>query len=155
ILEHLGGEENVQYVTHCMTRLRFNLHDQSKADRKKIEKLPGVMGTTIGGGQFQIIIGNDVAKMYKAVLGNSSITTEGPNKKSAEKKKRFASILDFIAGVFTPILPAIVGAGMIKALLNLALGFGWIADKSQLFTILNAIGDGALYFLPVLLAVSA
>ncbi|MGG0174729.1 beta-glucoside-specific PTS transporter subunit IIABC [Gottfriedia acidiceleris] len=155
ILEHIGGEENIQYVTHCMTRLRFNLHDESKANRKKIENIPGVMGTTIGGNQFQVIIGNDVANVYKALLGNSSIKTEGSQKKPAEKKKRLASILDFIAGVFTPILPAIVGAGMIKALLSMSVGFGWIADKSQLYTILTSIGDGALYFLPVLLAVSA
>jgi PTS system beta-glucosides-specific IIC component len=155
ILELVGGEENVQNVIHCMTRLRFNLHDQSKVDRKKIEKVPGVMGTNISGDQFQIIIGNDVPKVYNAILGNSSIKTEGASKKSRKNKNVLSAIFDIISGVFTPILPAIAGAGMIKGLLAIALTFGWLSDKSQVYTILNAIGDGAFYFLPILLAVSA
>ncbi len=155
ILELVGGEENVQNVIHCMTRLRFNLHDQSKVDRKKIEKVPGVMGTNISGDQFQIIIGNDVPKVYNAILGNSFIKTEGASKKSRKNKNVLSAIFDIISGVFTPILPAIAGAGMIKGLLAIALTFGWLSDKSQVYTILNAIGDGAFYFLPILLAVSA
>jgi beta-glucoside PTS system EIICBA component len=155
ILEHIGGEENVQHVIHCMTRLRFNLHDNSKADRKKIEKVPGVMGTNVSGDQFQIIIGNDVPKVYNAILGNSSIKTEGSNKKSGKSKNVINSILDVISGTFTPILPAIAGAGMIKGLLAIALTLGWLSAESQVYIILNAIGDGAFYFLPILLAVSA
>ncbi|MBT2733905.1 beta-glucoside-specific PTS transporter subunit IIABC [Bacillus sp. ISL-7] len=155
ILELVGGDGNVQNVIHCMTRLRFNLHDQSKVDRKKIEKVAGVMGTNISGDQFQIIIGNDVPKVYNAILGNSSIKADSHGKKSGKNKNIINAIFDVISGVFTPILPAIAGAGMIKGLLAIALAFGWLSDKSQLYTILNAIGDGAFYFLPILLAVSA
>jgi beta-glucoside PTS system EIICBA component len=155
ILEHIGGEENVQHVIHCMTRLRFNLHDNSKVDRKKIEKVPGVMGTNVSGDQFQIIIGNDVPKVYNAILGNSSIKTEVSNKKSGKSKNVINTILDIISGTFTPILPAIAGAGMIKGLLAIALTLGWLSADSQVYIILNAIGDGAFYFLPILLAVSA
>jgi beta-glucoside PTS system EIICBA component len=156
ILDHIGGEENVQHVIHCMTRLRFNLHDNSKVDRKKIEKVPGVMGTNVSGDQFQIIIGNDVSKVYNAILGTSSIKTEGTNKQQSGKKKNVInSIFDIISGTFTPILPAIAGAGMIKGLLAIALTLGWVSAESQVYIILNAIGDGAFYFLPILLAVSA
>jgi beta-glucoside PTS system EIICBA component len=155
ILEHIGGEENVQHVIHCMTRLRFNLHDNSKVDRKKIEKVPGVMGTNVSGDQFQIIIGNDVPKIYNAILGNSSLKTEGSSKKSGKSKNVINTIFDVISGTFTPILPAIAGAGMIKGLLAIALTLGWLSAESQVYIILNAIGDGAFYFLPILLAVSA
>lgn len=157
ILEHIGGEANVQNVIHCMTRLRFNLQDQSKVDRKAIEKVPGVMGTNISGEQFQIIIGNDVPKVYKAIQENSNIKTDGGGKQKASggKTNVLSSIFDVISGTFTPILPAIAGAGMIKGLLAIALTFGWLSDKSQAYTILNAIGDGAFYFLPILLAMSA
>lgn len=155
IIELVGGEENVQHVIHCMTRLRFNLHDNSKVDRKKLEKVDGVMGTNISGDQFQIIIGNDVPKVYNAILGNSSIKADSNGKKSGKNKNVINAIFDVISGVFTPILPAIAGAGMIKGILAIALTFGWLSDKSQVYTILNAIGDGAFYFLPILLAVSA
>lgn len=155
ILQLVGGEENVHHVIHCMTRLRFNLNDNSKVDRKKLEKVAGVMGTNVSGDQFQIIIGNDVPKVYNAILGNSSLKTEATSKKSGKNKNVINAIFDVISGVFTPILPAIAGAGMIKGLLAIALTFGWLSDKSQVYTILNAIGDGAFYFLPILLAVSA
>lgn len=155
ILELVGGEENVQHVTHCMTRLRFNLNDKSKVDRKKVEKVAGVMGTNISADQFQIIIGNDVPKVYNAILEISSIKVDSHAKKLGKNKNVISAIFEVISGTFTPILPAIAGAGMIKGLLAIALTFGWLSDKSQVYTILNAIGDGAFYFLPILLAVSA
>ncbi|WP_227935356.1 beta-glucoside-specific PTS transporter subunit IIABC [Alkalihalobacillus deserti] len=154
ILELVGGEANIQNVIHCMTRLRFNLKDNQIVDRKKIEKVPGVMGTNISGDQFQIIIGNDVPKVYQAILDNSSIKTEG-NQKSGKSKNAISAIFDVISGTFTPILPAIAGAGMIKGLLAIAASMGWLTAESQVYVILNAIGDGAFYFLPILLAVSA
>ncbi|KAA6472992.1 glucose PTS transporter subunit IIA [Bacillus swezeyi] len=154
ILQLVGGEENVQSVIHCMTRLRFNLYDNGKADRVKLEKMPAVMGTNISGQQFQIIIGNDVPKVYKAIIANSGLSDEKAGMKRSEGKKNVLSaIFDIISGTFTPILPAIAGAGMIKGLVALAVTFGWMSDKSQAYTILSAIGDGAFYFLPILLAV--
>ncbi|MFJ1448583.1 beta-glucoside-specific PTS transporter subunit IIABC [Bacillus halotolerans] len=155
ILQLVGGEENVQRVIHCMTRLRFNLYDNSKADRSQLEQLPGVMGTNISGEQFQIIIGNDVPKVYQAILQNSSLSDEKSAGASGQKKNVLSAVFDVISGVFTPILPAIAGAGMIKGLVALAVTFGWIAEKSQVHVILSAVGDGAFYFLPLLLAMSA
>ncbi|WP_369888385.1 beta-glucoside-specific PTS transporter subunit IIABC [Bacillus halotolerans] len=155
ILQLVGGEENVQRVIHCMTRLRFNLYDNSKADRSQLEQLPGVMGTNISGEQFQIIIGNDVPKVYQAILQNSSLSDEKSAGSSSQKKNVLSAVFDVISGVFTPILPAIAGAGMIKGLVALAVTFGWMAEKSQVHVILSAVGDGAFYFLPLLLAMSA
>ncbi|MGM0748240.1 MAG: beta-glucoside-specific PTS transporter subunit IIABC [Bacillota bacterium] len=155
ILQLVGGEENVQSVIHCMTRLRFNLHDNAKADRSRLEQMDGVMGTNISGEQFQIIIGNNVPKVYKALIENSGLSEENTNGASGQKKNVLSALFDVISGVFTPILPAIAGAGMIKGLLALAVTFGWMAETSQAHTILTAIGDGAFYFLPMLLAVSA
>ncbi|MBJ7895171.1 beta-glucoside-specific PTS transporter subunit IIABC [Bacillus atrophaeus] len=155
ILQLVGGEENVQSVIHCMTRLRFNLHDNTKADRSRLEQMDGVMGTNISGEQFQIIIGNNVPKVYKSLLENSGLSEENTNGASGQKKNVLSALFDVVSGVFTPILPAIAGAGMIKGLLALAVTFGWMAETSQAHTILTAIGDGAFYFLPMLLAVSA
>ncbi|POM99416.1 PTS beta-glucoside transporter subunit EIIBCA [Bacillus halotolerans] len=155
ILQLAGGEENVQRVIHCMTRLRFNLYDNSSADRSQLEQLPGVMGTNISGEQFQIIIGNDVPKVYQAILQNSSLSDEKSAGASGQKKNVLSAVFDVISGVFTPILPAIAGAGMIKGLVALAVTFGWMAEESQVHVILSAVGDGAFYFLPLLLAMSA
>ena len=87
IVELVGGEGNVQNVIHCMTRLRFNLQDQTKVDRKRLEKVPGIMGTNISGDQFQIIIGNDVPKVYNAILENSAIKVDSTSKKKSQKSK--------------------------------------------------------------------
>ncbi|MCZ4247443.1 beta-glucoside-specific PTS transporter subunit IIABC [Bacillus amyloliquefaciens] len=155
ILQLVGGEENVQSVIHCMTRLRFNLYDNAKADRNALEQTEGVMGTNISGGQFQIIIGNHVPKVYQALIESSGLSDESANKSSKQKKNVLSAVFDVISGVFTPILPAIAGAGMIKGLVALAVTFGWMSEKSQTHSILTAVGDGAFYFLPLLLAVSA
>ncbi|MED0770607.1 beta-glucoside-specific PTS transporter subunit IIABC [Bacillus siamensis] len=155
ILQLVGGEENVQSVVHCMTRLRFNLYDNAKADRDGLEQTEGVMGTNISGEQFQIIIGNHVPKVYQALMEISGLSDESANKTSKQKKNVLSAVFDVISGVFTPILPAIAGAGMIKGLVALAVTFGWMSEKSQTHSILTAVGDGAFYFLPLLLAVSA
>ncbi|AJH25906.1 MULTISPECIES: beta-glucoside-specific PTS transporter subunit IIABC [Bacillus amyloliquefaciens group] len=155
ILQLVGGEENVQSVIHCMTRLRFNLYDNAKADRSGLEQTEGVMGANISGGQFQIIVGNHVPKVYQALMESSGLSDESANKTSKQKKNVLSAVFDVISGVFTPILPAIAGAGMIKGLVALAVTFGWMSEKSQTHSILTAVGDGAFYFLPLLLAISA
>lgn len=159
ILKLVGGEENIDQVTHCMTRLRFNLNDNKKADKETLKNTPGVMGVMENGGQFQVIIGNDVPKVYNALVGNMSKgANAGSSATSAgEKKKRnpISALFDFISGVFTPILPAITGAGMIKGIIAILVAFNWLSDKSSTYIILSAIGDGAFYFLPIILAISA
>ncbi|SDC32385.1 PTS system, beta-glucosides-specific IIC component [Terribacillus halophilus] len=156
ILQLVGGESNVQSVIHCMTRLRFNLYDNSKADRKSLEQVDGVLGSNISGSQFQLIIGNEVPKVYKEIIANSSLSeSKSAEGETKQKKNVISSIFDVISGVFTPILPAIAGAGMIKGIAALLVTFGWLQEASQTYQILTVIGDGAFYFLPILLAISA
>ena len=154
VLENVGGKENVAHVTHCVTRLRFNLKDESKANVDKIKKIKGVMGNVNQGGQFQVIIGNNVSDVYKELmkLGKFKSTNEdvkGP------KKGIMTSAMDTIAGIFTPVIPAIAGCAMIKAFLSLFVAFGWISTETQSYYILNFIGDAAFFFLPILLAYTA
>ncbi|GAS83347.1 PTS beta-glucoside transporter subunit EIIBCA [Paenibacillus amylolyticus] len=161
ILKLVGGEENIDQVTHCMTRLRFNLNDNQKADKATLKNTPGVMGVMENGGQFQVIIGNDVPVVYNALVGNMSKSPTADNASSGastgEKKKRnpISALFDFISGMFTPILPAITGAGMIKGIVAILVAVGWLSDTSSTYIILSAIGDGAFYFLPIILAISA
>ncbi|KLU55941.1 PTS beta-glucoside transporter subunit IIA [Paenibacillus sp. VT-400] len=161
ILKLVGGEENIDQVTHCMTRLRFNLNDNQKADKATLKNTPGVMGVMENGGQFQVIIGNDVPIVYNALVGNMSKSPTADNATSnastGEKKKRnpISALFDFISGMFTPILPAITGAGMIKGIVAIFVALGWLSDTSSTYIILSAIGDGAFYFLPIILAISA
>lgn len=157
ILKLVGGEENIDQVTHCMTRLRFNLNDNKKADKATLKNTPGVMGVMENGGQFQVIIGNDVPVVYNALVGNMSKSPDAKpaaSTQTGKKKNPLSAVFDFISGVFTPILPAITGAGMIKGIVALLLTFGWIDATSSTYIILSAIGDGAFYFLPIILGIS-
>lgn len=154
VLKLVGGEKNVDSVTHCATRLRFNLKDESIANGEAIKNVPGVMGVASSGGQYQVIIGNEVNKVYRALtqLGHfSNQQSDAP----AVKKGRFTTILDTIAGIFTPILPAMIGCAMIKAVLLILKTFNLVDLNGQFNTIMTFIGDAAYYFLPMLLAWSA
>lgn len=157
ILKLVGGEENIDQVTHCMTRLRFNLNDNNQADRETLKNTPGVMGVTENGGQFQVIIGNEVSEVYKALVNNMSMKPSAKSAPKGEKKQRnpISALFDFISGMFTPILPAIAGAGMIKGIVSILVALGWMTNTSSTYIILSAVGDGAFYFLPIILAVSA
>nr|WP_154889208.1 beta-glucoside-specific PTS transporter subunit IIABC [Paenibacillus xylanexedens] len=157
IIKLVGGEKNIEQVTHCMTRLRFNLNDNNQADKTTLKNTPGVMGVTENGGQFQVIIGNEVSEVYKALMNNMSNKPSAESAPKSEKKQRnpISALFDFISGMFTPILPAIAGAGMIKGIISILVAVGWMTNTSSTYIILSAVGDGAFYFLPILLAVSA
>ncbi|MGR6545154.1 beta-glucoside-specific PTS transporter subunit IIABC [Paenibacillus tundrae] len=153
ILKLVGGEKNVDSVTHCATRLRFNLKDESIANNEALKNVPGVMGVASSGGQYQVIIGNEVNNVYKALaqLGNFTSKNDGP----AVKKGRISTVLDTISGIFTPILPAMIGCAMIKAVLLILKTFDLVDLDGQFNTIMTFVGDAAYYFLPMLLAWSA
>ncbi|WP_419888919.1 beta-glucoside-specific PTS transporter subunit IIABC [Paenibacillus xylanexedens] len=157
ILKLVGGEENIDQVTHCMTRLRFNLNDNNQADRATLKNTPGVMGVTENGGQFQVIIGSEVSEVYKALVKNMSMKPNAESAPKGGKKQRnpISALFDFISGMFTPILPAIAGAGMIKGIVSILVALGWMTNTSSTYIILSAVGDGAFYFLPIILAISA
>lgn len=156
VLENVGGANNVAHVTHCVTRLRFNLKDDSKADIDKIKKIKGVMGQVNKGGQFQVIIGNDVSDFYKELLklGNFKSSNNQEEEKGA-KKGIITSVFDTIAGIFTPIIPAIAGCGMLKAFLGLFVALGLISTETQTYYIFSFISDAAFFFMPLLLAYTA
>ena len=156
IVKYVGGEANVASVTHCATRLRFNLVDDKKAQTETLKNTKGVLGVVNKGGQFQVIVGNDVQSVYKEImaLGNFDAAPKAETDE-ADNKGPVAKVLDTVAGIFTPIIPAITGAGMLKAVLALLVAFKAIDTTSQAYQILNFMSDAAFYFLPFLLANSA
>lgn len=154
ILEKIGGESNVNSVQHCMTRLRFVLKDESKVDEVAIKKIKGVMGVAKQGGQYQVIIGNNVGSCYKELINLGNFEESKLDKKK-EKMGIFNSILDVISGCMSAAMPAIIGAGMIKVLLVILPMMGILSDTSQTYAILNALGDATFYFLPLILVISS
>lgn len=157
ILQRVGGAENVTGLVHCMTRLRFNLKDESIVDDEAVKKTKGVMGVMKKGGQYQIIIGNDVGYVYEELnkLGNFSNRVPKKKENSTEKKNILTMLMDTISGIMTPVIPAIIGAAMIKVLLTLLPMIGVLNTSGDTYQLLNVIGDGAFFFMPVLIAVSA
>lgn len=157
ILDLVGGKENVSGLTHCATRLRFNLKDESKAQTNELKNTKGVMGVVSSGGQYQVIIGSDVASVYKPItsLCNISDTKSSNDNKEEDNRGLGSKFIDTISGIFTPILPAITAAGMLKAVLSLLVAFHIVSNTDQSYQIINFMADAAFYFLPILLANSA
>ena len=150
IVKYVGGDHNINNVYHCQTRLRFTLADESQADTATIEKLDGVTKVMINAGVYQVVIGTHVADVFEEIEKLVNIT-EGSSHKD-EKKSIPNAIIDFVAGTFQPIIPALSGAGMVKAVLALLVVFNVITTESQTYYLLNMFADGVFYFLPVLLA---
>ena len=175
IVAGVGGIDNIRSVYHCVTRVRFDLIDNSKADSTALKAITPVMGTNVQGDQFQVIIGNDVARVFEAMTaaypalktmapgangeggasGAAATASTDANGKPVKRPNPFSRLLDFIAGVFAPILPAIAGAGLLKGFLALFVSLGWASNTTDTYAILSAISDGVFYFLPMLVAVSA
>ncbi len=155
ILEAVGGKENVQNLTHCATRLRFTLADDSKADDEAVKAIDGVVSLAKSGGQYQVVVGSDVPNIYRALEG--LLDLDEVSKESSEKQDRtpLQSFLALISGIFTPILPVITAAGMIKAVLSFWVVFKVVAVDDVNYQVLNFIGDAGFYFLPVFLGASA
>ena len=112
VLEQVGGKENVDKLVHCATRLRFTLRDVSKVDTDGLKKTKGVMSVINAGGQYQVVIGPDVPQVYQEViaLGVESGTAAAPAKEEAKKdQSKLSAILEKIASIFQPIIPAITG----------------------------------------------
>lgn len=160
ILKSAGGEENVQSLVHCATRLRFVLKDDAKADAAAMKAVPGVITTAQSGGQYQVVIGNDVPEVYAAIgkisrLGAGGDAGTPPGAADAPKGNLFNRFISMISAIFTPLLWALAGTGLLKAFLAAAVTFGWIDAATTTYTILNALSDGLLNFLPLALAITA
>lgn len=154
ILKTVGGEDNIESLVHCMTRLRFVLKDESQADDAYMKNIPGVMGVMKKGGQYQVIMGNDVASYFKELQKISTFSTNA-NTTSSKKKNPFEAFVDIISSCMSPLIPALLGGGMIKVLLILLPLMGLLDAKGQTYTILAFFGDAPFYFLPIMLAYTA
>lgn len=150
----LGGKENITRLFHCMTRLRFYVRDKSLIQEGKIKAIAGISGVNWHQDQFQVIAGNEVNEMYRALEEKGIPTDEGS---SAQKKSKggFNTVIDTITGCMTPMIPALTAAGMIKVVLTLLSYFHILTDTSSTYQVLNFIGDVAFYFMPVLIAANA
>lgn len=157
IIENVGGAENVNSVVHCITRLRFKLKDESKANTEVLNNMEGVVTTRKSGGQYQVVIGNHVPDVYKAVVSEGGFQAAQPvdAEGGEEKGSLFNRFIDMISGIFTPILSVLVAAGMTKGFTALFVAIGWLDIEGGTYQILNAIGDGLFYFLPILLGYTA
>lgn len=161
ILDKVGGEKNVAQVTHCMTRLRFNLKDESKAvPDDEMKAVKGVLGVVRSGGQYQVIIGQTVNKVYEEVNKLGNFGGGAPVEKVKEKltlKKIGMNILNYLAGSLTPLIPVIIAAAMVKTVLAV-IGpsmLGLVHEGDNLYTLLTFVGDAGFYFLPILIGYTA
>ncbi len=162
IVDFIGGVDNINSVYHCVTRLRFDLKNDSKVDTNGLQQLDKVMGTNISGDQFQVIIGNEVAQVFNAMVeqyptlkNGEASASQSKERKDSPKKNAISSLFEFIASVFAPILPAIAGAGLLKGLIALLVWLGVMTAGTDTYRILSAIGDGVFHYLPMLIAFSA
>ena len=161
IFSGLGGKNNINDLSHCMTRIRVKLNDTSIADKEKISSAEGVITVVEKMGQFQVVIGNKVTKVYDEFIklvpekdiSSSTIETK-------EKQSTINKILTAVAGIFTPTIPAIAGSGMIKGILSVLAMFymnkyGINIKESQSYIILNALSDAIFFFMPIILGYTA
>ncbi|VEI19334.1 EIIBCA-Bgl [Serratia plymuthica] len=156
ILALVGGKANVSKLTHCATRLRMEFNDDGKVQAKAIEALPGVISVVERGGQFQIVVGNNVQQTFRTLQKEiGDLSGRQGEKKQQARGGVFSRIISVISTTFTPVIPAITGAGMIKALLAILKLTGVIDAASPTYRLLDTIADAAFFFLPVLLAYGA
>lgn len=153
ILRLVGGKENVRNLTHCVTRLRFNLIDESKAKTEDIKNLNGVLSVVKNMGQYQVVIGNDVADVYKNIIPLLG-SRENSKMEKAKNQNIFNTIVNALSKMFQPILGVLAGAGMLKGVAALLLAFGF-SNTNWLYVFLQISGDGLFQFLPILLAYTA
>ena len=158
ILNGVGGKDNIDTAWHCATRLRFKLKNEKLADTQKIENLDGVVTVVKSAGQYQVVIGNAVAKVFDPLAEMADLEntdSQNDDKKIETKDNLLNRFISFISSVFTPFLGAMAGAGILKGLLALFVALGWLTTKSGAYQIWYAAGDGFFYFLPILLAFTA
>lgn len=153
IVKNVGGKENINDVYHCQTRLRFKLADEEKADDRRLEETDGVAKVIRNAGVYQVVIGTHVADVFEEIEKLADVRKDKEDAEAAgEKQNAFTKIIDFVAGVFQPVIPALSGAGMVKALLALLVVMKVISSSSQTYYLLNLFADGVFYFLPMILA---
>ncbi|HGF7300642.1 TPA: beta-glucoside-specific PTS transporter subunit IIABC [Enterococcus hirae] len=153
VWEAVGGEKNVNSLVHCATRLRFKLKDESVADTQKLKQDPDVIQVVQSGGQYQVVIGSNVADVYQAIVDEQGLTDQSGTED--QSKNPLNRLIDIISSIFTPFLGAMAAAGILKGFLSLATVLGWLATDTGAYQVLFAAADGVFTFLPVMLAFTA
>lgn len=157
IVKNVGGEENVNGLRHCVTRLRFNLKDESKADTDTIKQLDGVVTVMKASGQYHVVIGNEVSNVYEAIVASTNLggdESNGQDEPEKDDRKLVDKAIDFISGVFQPFLMPLAATGMIKGIVAILGTMGLNAGNSGLYLLLQAAGDAFFQYLPVMVAVT-
>ena len=166
IIQNVGGKSNIISLTHCVTRLRFKLKDESKAQTDILKDTDGIVTVIQSGGQYMVVIGNHVPQVYDAVCAVGHITpggavnedgtaAEGGGDAPQEKMNPFNAFISIITSVFTPALGCLAACGIIKGLLALFVAVGVLDGAGPTYNILYSLGDCFFYFMPILLAYTA
>ena len=153
IIKNVGGKENINSLTHCITRLRFKLKDESKANDEVLKNMSGVVTVMKSSGQYQVVIGNHVAEVYADVCTIAGLETKSSSNEEEEKAKGnlFNRAIDIVSGIFQPILGVMSACGMLKGFNALFLALGLYKSSSGISILLNGIGDALFMFLPLFL----
>ena len=165
IIQNVGGKSNIVSLTHCMTRLRFKLQDESKANTDVLKETDGIVTVIQSGGQYMVVIGQQVADVYDAVCtvghitpggavddnGNATGSAEAPK----EKQGLFNAFVSIVTTVFAPCLGVLAATGIVKGFISLFVAIGVLSSTSATYNILYSLGDSFFYFMPMLLAYTA
>jgi len=154
IVAGVGGKDNIISVMHCATRLRFKLKESQKAHTAELKNNPGVIMVVESGGQYQVVIGNQVAEVYRALTARYALD-HADNVEDGAPQNLFARFIDLVSGIFTPFIGVMIATGIIKGLLALALVLGVMDASSGSYKVLFVASDGLFYFLPILQGYSA
>lgn len=153
IIKEIGGQSNIKEITHCMTRLRIELNDVKLANIEALNKLEGTLGAVLKGNQVQVIIGNEINNVYRTFTDLVKIKSDMRNHENRRKSgKLYERVLNNISAIFNPLVPALAGSGLIKALLVILNMTGLLPSTSETYTVLSTISDAIFYFLPIALA---
>jgi len=155
IVSRIGGSDNIEKVMHCMTRLRTIIKDEEKVDMEMLKQVEGVIDVIVAGGQYQVVIGTSVSKVYDVIVKKISIEQQTDSEVNDQKKNLFSMLIDTISGVFLPIIPALGAVGILKGVLVGLSTLGVMSTKSDTYVILYALASAFFYFLPIALTISS
>ncbi len=157
IVKNVGGKSNVISLAHCITRLRFKLKDEKKANTDVLKAMDDVVTVVQSGGQYQVVIGPKVGEVYDEILASQGIKAGGGDDAAEDDapKKPLDVFIDTVSGIFTPVLGVLAASGMIKGLTALLAAFNIIEQGGGTYQVMSVIGDAFFYFLPVFLGLSA
>lgn len=157
IIQNVGGKDNVASLTHCVTRLRFKLKDEAKANTDILKETDGIVTVIQSSGQYMVVIGNHVPDVYDAVVARGHLEnvadarTEEEETGAKEKKKPLDLFIGIVTGVFTPVLGMLSACGILKGVLALFVALGVLSATSGTYTFLNALSDSLFFYFPIIL----